>query len=282
MPITDREKSEVDAANLSGKQPIAFVHGLWLLPNSWDAWRSHFEELGYSTIAPGWPDDPDTIEEALAKPEVFAGKGINDICVHLAEVMKGLSRKPIIIGHSFGGMLTQKLAGLGYGSASVSISPAPFRGILPLPFSALKVASVALKNPANKDRAIRLTEDEFRYGFANLLSDEECKTLYNKYSVPGPGKVLFQAAFANFNPGTEAKVVHDHPDRGPMLIISGDSDHTVPWAIANASYKKQRKNSAPTEIAKIPHRGHSLTIDSGWREVADSAEDFLEQQGIKP
>ena len=282
MPITDREKSEVDAANLSGKQPVVFIHGLWLLPNSWDAWRSHFEDLGYSTLAPGWPDDPDTIEQALANPDAFAGKSINDICGHLAEVVKGLNRTPIIIGHSFGGLLTLKLAGLGYATASVAISPAPHRGVLPLPIAALKSAFPVLRNPANKDRAIRLTYDQFRFGFANELSEEEAKALYDKYSVAGAGKVLFQAAFANINPATEATVVKDHPDRGPMLIISADNDHTVPWAIANASYKREAKNPAPTEIVKIPGRGHSLTIDSGWREVADAAAAFLARHDLKP
>ena len=282
MPITDREKSEVDAANLSGKQPVAFIHGLWLLPNSWDAWRSHFEDLGYSTLAPGWPDDPDTVEQALANPDAFAGKSINDICVHLAEVVKGLNRTPIIIGHSFGGLLTLKLAGLGYATASVAISPAPHRGVLPLPIAALKSAFPVLRNPANKDRAIRLTYDQFRFGFANELSEEEAKALYDKYSVAGAGKVLFQAAFANINPATEATVVKDHPDRGPMLIISADNDHTVPWAIANAAYKRQAKNPDPTEIVKIPGRGHSLTIDSGWRDVADAADAFLHRNDLKP
>ena len=226
-------------------------------------------------MAPGWPDDPASIEEALANPDVFANKSINEICQHLAEVVKGLTRKPIIVGHSFGGLLTEKLAGLGFATASVAISPAPFRGVLPLPMSALKSAFPVLKSPANKSKAIRLTYEQFRFAFANEVSEEEAKALYDKYSVPGTGKILFQAAFANINPGTEATVVRDHPDRGPMLIISGEKDNTVPWSIANASYKKQAKNPDPTEIVKIAGRGHSLTIDSGWREVADAAAAFL-------
>jgi non-heme chloroperoxidase len=273
--ITPREARQVERANDTRRQPVVFVHGLWLLPSSWDRWATLFEEAGYTALAPGWPDDPDTVEEAKAEPGVFAHKTIGQIADHFEQVMRGLDKEPVVIGHSFGGLLAQILAGRGLASATVAISPAPFRGVLPLPISALKSARPALSNPANRHRAVPLTYDQFRYGFANAVTEEEAKELHETFAVPGSGAPLFQAASANLNPWTEAKVDSENPDRGPLLIISGAEDHTVPWAIANASYKKQRRNIDVTEITEMPRRGHSLTIDSGWREVADAALAFV-------
>jgi pimeloyl-ACP methyl ester carboxylesterase len=273
--ITEHESAQVDRANASAITPIVFVHGLWLLPSSWDRWVTLFEEAGYVALTPGWPDDPETVAEARGHPEVFAGKGIGEIADYEEAIIRRLKRKPVIIGHSFGGLLTMILAGRGLASASVAISPAPFRGVLPLPISALRSASVALRNPANWNRAVPLTYEQFRYSFANAVGEDEAKELYLGYSVPGAGEPLFQAAAANLNPWTEAKVDTTNPDRGPMLVISADSDHTVPWAIANAAYKKQKRNEAVTEIIKMPNRGHALTIDAGWREVAVKALEFV-------
>lgn len=272
--ITDRERQQVEDANASGRTPVVFIHGLWLLPNSWENWGAYFNEQGFAPVSPGWPDDPDTVDEANAHPEAFAGKKVGQIADHYAEVIGMLDTKPAVIGHSFGGMLTEMMAGRGLSAASVAISPAPMRGVLPLPVSALRVASVALRNPANRSRAVKLTEDQFRYGFGNALTDEESRALYAKYSVAGPGGVLFQAATANFNPGTEAQADTKNPDRGPLLIIAGEHDHTVPWAIANAAFKKQQHNPGVTEITKMD-RGHSMTIDAGWRDVADKALAFV-------
>jgi non-heme chloroperoxidase len=269
--VSEHELAQLERANASTSTPVVFVHGLWLLPSSWERWAAFFEEAGYVALTPGWPDDPETVEEAKAHPEVFAGKGIGEIADHHEAIIRRLVRKPVIVGHSFGGLLTEILAGRGLAAASVAISPAPFRGVLPLPISALRSASVALRNPANWNRAVPLTYEQFRYSFANTVDEDEAKELYLGYSVPGPGEPLFQAASANFNPWSEAKVDTKSPKRGPMLIISADRDHTVPWAIANASYKKQSKNEAVTEIVKIKGRGHALTIDNGWREVAETA-----------
>jgi len=224
-----------------------------------------------------WPDDPDTVEEAKAHPEVFAHKSIGQVADHFQEIIGGLNRKPAIIGHSFGGLLTQILAGRGLAAVSVAIDPAPFRGVLPLPISSLKSAFPVLGNPANRNRAVPLTYEQFRYGFANAVSEEEAKQLYETYAVPTSGKPLFQAATANLNPWTEAKVDTENPERGPLLIISGEKDHTVPWAIANASYKQQQDNQGVTEIVEIKGRGHALTIDSGWREVANKALAFVKR-----
>jgi non-heme chloroperoxidase len=277
MGMTEHETEQVGRANASGKTPVAFVHGLWLLPSSWDPWVEMFEEAGYTALTPGWPDDPDTVEEAKAHPEVFAGKSVGEVADYIEAILEKLDRKPAVIGHSFGGLLTEILAGRGRAKVSVAISPAPFRGVLPLPISALRSASPVLKNPKNKHRAIPLTYEQFRYGFANAVDEDEARKLYEAYSVPGSGEPIFQAANANLNPWTEAKVDTKNPKRGPMLIISGEKDHTVPPAIASASYKKERKNKAVTEFVTVPGRGHALTIDSGWRDVADTALEFVER-----
>jgi pimeloyl-ACP methyl ester carboxylesterase len=275
--ITEHELQEVKRANGTGLTPVIFIHGLWLLPSSWDRWAKLFEKAGYTTLTPGWPDDPDTVEEANARPEIFANKTVADVVDHYEKIIKGLKRKPAIVGHSFGGLLAQILAGRGLSVGSVAIDPAPFRGVLPLPFSALRSAFPVLGNPVNRKRAVPLTYDQFRYAFANTVSEEEAKELYEKFAVPASGAPVFQAATANINPWTEVKVNSKNPERGPLLIISGEKDHTVPWAIANASYKKQRRNKGVTEIVEMKDRGHALIIDSGWREVAETALEFVKR-----
>ncbi len=275
--MTDYEAAQVERANASTAAPVVFVHGLWLLPSSWDRWVTFFEEAGYVAVTPGWSDDPETVAEAREHPEVFAGKGIGQIADYEAAIIRRLDRKPVIIGHSFGGLLTMILAGRGLASASVAISPAPFRGVLPLPLPALRTASVALRNPANWNRAVPLSYEQFRYSFANVVGEDEAKELYLGYSVAGPGEPLFQAASANINPWTEAAVDSSNPQRGPMLIVSADSDHTVPWAISNAAFHIQQHNPGVTEIVKMEGRGHSLTIDAGWRDVAEKALEFVKR-----
>jgi pimeloyl-ACP methyl ester carboxylesterase len=275
--ITEYEAKQIAQANGTGKTPVVFIHGLWLLPNSWDRWAGVFEEAGYTALTPGWPDDPQTVEEANANPDVFAKKTVGQVADHFQEAIEALDEKPAVVGHSFGGLLTQILAGRGLNAVSVAIDPAPFRGVLPLPISALKSSKPVLGNPANRNRAVPLTYEQFRYAFANAVSEDEAKELYHEFAVPTPGAPLFQAATANLNPWTEAKVNSKNPERGPLLITSGEEDHTVPWAICNASYKKQKRNEGVTEIVEIPRRGHSLTIDGGWREVCDIAVDFVKR-----
>ena len=278
MPeITAQEAQQIEQANESGKTPVVFIHGLWLLPSSWDNWVQLFEEAGYAGVTPVWPDDPETVEQARANPDVFAKKTLGQVADHTAQVIGGLSRKPAVLGHSTGGLLTYMIADRGLSAASVAIDPGPFRGVLPLPISALRSASPVLRNPFNRGRAITLTLDQFKYGWANALSEEEAKQLYETYHVAAPGVALMQMANANLNPWTEAKVDPKNPDRGPLLILDGEKDHTVPWAIANAAYKRQKNNPGVTEIKQIPNRGHSLTIDSGWREVADMALEFVKR-----
>jgi pimeloyl-ACP methyl ester carboxylesterase len=202
---------------------------------------------------------------------------VGQVADHFAKVIGRLKKKPAVVGHSFGGLITQMLAGRGLAVVSVAIDPAPFRGVLPLPLSSLKSASPVLGNPANRGRAIALTFEQFKYGWANALGEDEAKDLYEKFHVPASGAPLFQAATANLNPWTEAKVDTKNPERGPLLIIDGAKDNTVPWAIADASYKQQKGNKGLTEITEIPNRGHSLVIDSGWREVADTALAFVKR-----
>ena len=273
--ITDHESQQLERANASGLHPVVFVHGLWLLPNSWDRWARLFEQSGYVVLSPGWPDDPETVEEANAHPDVFADKTIGQVANHFEVIIQRLHRKPAIIGHSFGGLLAQILAGRGLSVATVAIDPAPFRGVLPFSLSALRSALPVLVNPANRHRAVPLTYEQFRFGFANAVSAVEAKVLYEKYAVPGAGAPVFQAATANLNPWTEVRVNTDTPDRGPLLIISGEMDNTVPWAVANAAYKQQKKNPGITEIVEIGGRGHTLIVDSGWREVAEKALSFV-------
>jgi pimeloyl-ACP methyl ester carboxylesterase len=275
--ITEGESQQVEQANASGKTPVVFIHGLWLLPSSWDNWVNLFEEAGYAAVSPSWPDDPETVEEARANPDVFAKKNLGQIADHTAEVIGGLTRKPAVMGHSTGGLLAQMIADRGLSAATVAIDPGPFRGVLPLPISALRSAMPVLRNPLNRSRAVTLTLDQFKYGWTNALGDEEAKQLYETYHVPAPGVALMQMANANLNPWTEAKLNPRNPKRGPLLIIDGEKDHTAPWAIANASFKRQRQNESVTEIKKMPNRGHSLTIDSGWREVAQTALDFVKR-----
>jgi non-heme chloroperoxidase len=275
VALTQHDAEQVVRANASGKQPVVFVHGLWLLPSSWDRWAKHFEDAGFVALTPTWPDDPETVAEANAQPEVFAHKTVGQIADHVENVISRLTRAPAIVGHSFGGLIVQILAGRGRAAATVAVDPAPFRGVLPLPLSALKSAWPVLGNPANRKRAIPLTYDQFRFGFANAVSEDEAKALYDEFAVPASGAPLFQAATANLNPWTEAKVDSDNPDRGPLLIVSGEKDNTVPWAIANASFRQQRDNVGVTEIVELPNRGHALTIDSGWKEVAETALTFI-------
>jgi pimeloyl-ACP methyl ester carboxylesterase len=278
MATSERENKEIEAANASGSTPVVFIHGLWLLPSSWANWGEFFKQAGYAPLTPDWPDDPETVEQARANPDALAKKGLKQIADHTAEVIGGLTKKPAVMGHSTGGLLAQIIADRGLSAATVAIDPGPFRGVLPLPVSTLKVSAPVIANPLNRGRAVTLTFDQFRYGWTNAIdSDDEAKRLYDEFHVAGSALALMQMANANLNPWTEAKVDTKNPNRGPLLIIDGEKDHTVPWAIANASYKRQRGNSAVTEIKQMPNRGHSLTIDPGWREVAQTALDFVKR-----
>jgi non-heme chloroperoxidase len=260
--------------------PVVFVHGLWLHADSWGQWVELFRARGYAPVAPGWPGDSDTVEETRSQPDLVAGHGIDDVVEQYAGVIRTLDAKPIVIGHSFGGLIVQRLLGQDLAAAAVAIDPAPIKGIVYLPPSALRVASVALRNPANKKRAVSLTREQFRYGFGNALPAEESDALYERWTIPSPGRPLFEAAFANFVPGSPARVATGNETRGPLLLTAGGKDHTVPPAVVKATLKRYRKSQAVTELEEFPDRGHSLTIDSGWRSVADSVLSWLERQSL--
>lgn len=273
--LTDAELQEIERANAAGRPPVVFVHGLWLLSSSWQRWRTVFEDAGYATLAPIWPDDPETVEAARQDPAVFANKMVGQVTDHFLDVIGHLTGKPAVIGHSFGGLIAQGIAGTGESAATVAIAPAPFRGVLPLPLSSLRAALPVLGNPANAGRAISLSYEQFAYGWVNALDEEEGRALFDEFHVAAAGIPIFEAATANLNPFSQITVDTRNPDRGPLLIVSGQKDHTIPWAIAQAAFKQQEHNQGLTEIVEMPNRGHSLTIDSGWRGVADVALDFI-------
>ena len=275
--IPQHTLDDIAEVNASGRTPVVFIHGLWLLPSSWDRWAEVFQGAGYAPITPGWPDDPETVAEANAHPEVFAGKTVGQVADHYGDVIDKLDKQPAVIGHSFGGLLAMIVAGRGLSNATVAIDAAPFRGVLPLPISALRSSAPVLTNPSNRHKAIPLTYEQFRYAFANAVDEDEAHALYDEFAVPAPGAPLFQAAAANLNPWTEAKVDIENSYRGPLLIISGEKDHTVPRSISEAAYKQQLKNTGVTEFAEIPDRGHSLTIDHGWLEVCNTALAFVQR-----
>jgi pimeloyl-ACP methyl ester carboxylesterase len=277
MSLTTREAEQVSKANESGRRPVVFIHGLWVLASSWDAWAGLFEESGYAAVQPIWPGDPETVEEARANPDLLAKNSLKGIVDHTAEVIEQLEKKPAVMGHSTGGLMAQLVADRGLSAATVAIDPGPFRGVLPVPPSALKSAMPVLKNPLNRNRAVTLTLDQFKYGWANALDDAQAGRIYEQHHVAAPGKPLMQMVNANVDPFTEAKLDTRNPDRGPLLIIDGEVDHTVPLAIAKASYDRQSRNEAVTELEVIPNRGHSLTIDDGWREVAETALRFVQR-----
>jgi pimeloyl-ACP methyl ester carboxylesterase len=261
-------------------RPVVFIHGLWLHATSWQSWVDLFAAAGYAPIAPGWPNEPATVEEARANPDVVANLGIDDVTGHYARLIEGLDQSAVIIGHSFGGLFTEKLLGQGIGAAGVAIDPAQIKGVLPLPLAQLRSGLPALGNPANLHKSVSLTEKEFRFGFGNAVSEDESAELFHRWSIPSPARPLFQAAAANFVLHSQAKVDTANSTRGPLLLISGTADHTVPDVVTRSTLKQYRDSTAVTELRQFEGRGHSLTIDNGWREVAEAVLDWLTSNGL--
>jgi pimeloyl-ACP methyl ester carboxylesterase len=265
---------------MTAPRPVVFVHGLWLHATSWGPWTELFRDAGYAPIAPGWPNEPDTVEGARQQPDLVANLSIDEVAAHYTKIIDSLDASPVIIGHSFGGLITEKLIGQGVGAAGVAIDPAQIKGVLPLPLAQLRSALPGLGNPANLHKAISLTRKEFRFGFGNALTEEESDALYERWAIPSPARPLFQAAVANFVLHSQAEVDTGNDDRGPLLLISGLEDHTVPDVVTRSTMKQYRDSTAITELRQFEGRGHSLTVDSGWREVADAVLEWLAKNGL--
>jgi pimeloyl-ACP methyl ester carboxylesterase len=260
--------------------PVLFIHGLWLHASSWEPWMHLFHDAGYEPVAPGWPGDGETVEKSRVDAESIGDHGIDDVTEHFAAIIATLPAPPILIGHSFGGMIAQKLLGRDLGVAAVAIDAAQIKGVLPVPLSALRATLPVFKNPANRHRAVSLTSEQFRFAFANAVSQQESDELFEHWTIPAPGKPLFEAASANFDPHSPAKVATENESRGPLLLITGGKDHTVPEAVTRATLKQYRHSDAVTDFLEFPDKSHSLTIDSGWRAVADASLDWLRKQGL--
>ena len=259
---------------------IVFIHGLWISHTAWQPWIEHFAANGYGATAPPWPGEADTVVATRQNAGAQAGFGINEITEHFAGIVEQFDTAPVAIGHSFGGLIAQKLLGQNKVSAAVAIDPAPIKGVKPLPLAQLRSAFPVLGNPLNHGRSKALTQKQFRYGFGNALSEDESDALWEQWAIPSPGKPLFEAAIANFAPNSPAKVDVANATRGPLLITAGTVDHTVPRVSAKAAFTLYAKSTADTDFREFDGRGHSLTIDHGWRDVADVALTWLADKGI--
>ncbi len=262
------------------RTPVLFIHGMWLHASSWSPWLTLFHNEGYAPVAPGWPGEPDTVGAARANPELVADRGIDAITAHFKTIIESLPAEPILIGHSFGGLIAEKLLGEGVGRAAIAIDPAQIKGVLPLPLAQLRAGLPALGNPLNKHRAVSLTAKEFRFGFGNALAEEESDALFEKWTIPSPALGLFEVAFANFSFHSPSKVNTKNESRGPLLLISGTADHTVPDVTTQASFRQYRDSTAVTELKQFEGRGHSLTIDRGWGDVAAACIVWLREKGL--
>jgi non-heme chloroperoxidase len=261
------------------KRTVVFIHGLWIHASSWQPWMQLFNERGYNTMNPAWPGDAATVEGCRANPQPIANRGVVEIADSYASVIASLPEPPIVIGHSFGGLIAQVLLGRGIAAACVAIDPAPIKGVWQLPLSALKASFPVLGNPFNLSKAISLTFNQFRYGFANAVPEQEARELYDRWTIPAPARPLFQAATATFNPSSETKVNTANTTRGPLLITGGEKDHIAPPILGKASSKKYNP-AVVTDFILFEERGHSLIVDHGWREIADYALGWLNKNGL--
>lgn len=264
----------MNSLEASEADTVVLIHGLWMTALSWEKWTAHYEQRGFKVIARSWPGLDGDIDELRRDPSAIAGLGITEIVDHYEAIIRELDRPPIIIGHSFGGLMTQILLDRGWGAAGVAIASAPVKGVLLLPFSTLKASFPILSNPLNNHRATALTEDQFHYAFTNLLSEEESKKVFDRYAVPGPDHLLFQAGLANFNPHAATTVDFQNDTRAPLLLIAGERDHISPTSVVKANYKLYGKSRAVTGYMEFANRSHFILGQEGWQEVADAALDW--------
>ncbi|SDO78396.1 Lysophospholipase, alpha-beta hydrolase superfamily [Nakamurella panacisegetis] len=260
--------------------PVVFIHGLWIHSDAWQPWVELYASAGYDPIAPGWPGDSGTAAQTRANAAGVANKGIDEITNGYFDVIRGLPAAPIVIGHSFGGLIAQKLLAAGVAAAAIAIDPGQIKGVRPLPLAQIRSALPVLSKPGNKKRAVALTRKQFRYGFGNAISATESGELFDRFAIPGPGRPLFEASVANFKKSSPAAVDTKRSDRGPLLILGGGQDHTVPAVVAQAAQKLYSGSGAVTDYQVFPDRGHSLVLDHGWREIADYTLSWLRRQGL--
>ncbi|SDN97659.1 alpha/beta hydrolase [Actinacidiphila guanduensis] len=255
---------------------IVLIHGLWVNPRSWEGWRHHYETRGYRVLAPAWPGLDREVEDLRRDPAGIAGVGVREVADHYERIIRALDRPPVIMGHSFGGTIVQILLDRGLGSAGVAIDSAAVKGVLPLPLSTLRSTWPVLGNPANRNKAVPLTAEQFHYAVTNTLSASESAAQYERYAVPGSARVLFQGAFANFHPKAATRIDFRNGRRAPLLFIAGGADHIVPPKVNKANWRLYRKSPAVTDYREFAGRSHFTVGQKGWEEVADYALDWAE------
>lgn len=253
---------------------IVLIHGLWLNALSWENWVERYRARGFDVIAKSWPGMEGDIASLRANHSAIDNLGLGEVADHYQAIVQALPEPPILIGHSMGGVVVQVLLDRGLGAAGVAVDPGPLKGVLALPVSALRSAFPALKNPANNHRAVMLSAEEFHYAFTNTLDEAASETAYRRYAVPGPGRVLFQAALANLNPRAVTRVDFHNANRAPLLLIAGGEDHVAPPVVTKAEAKLQGKSEALTAYKEFPGQSHFTVGQPGWEEVADFALDW--------
>ena len=261
-------------------KPVVFVHGLWIHSVSWQPWQDLFTEKGYDTIAPGWPGEGPTVGATRANPAAVSSHGVEEVTAAYATVVAELSEPPIVVGHSFGGLIAQKLLDRGLAAAAVAISPAPIKGVRALPFSLLRSSFPVLSRPGNRHRAVALSEKQFAYSFGNALTPAESADLYQRLTIPSPGRPLFEVSTANFTRDAPSTVDTARSRRGPLLLMAAGKDHTVPAVVVREAFRLYARSPATSDITSYGDRGHSAPFDHGWRALADDALGWLDQQRL--
>jgi pimeloyl-ACP methyl ester carboxylesterase len=250
-------------------QPVVFIHGLWIHSAAWEPWATLYRREGYDPVVAGWPGDSPTVEATRRDGDRVGGYGVADVVEHYRNVIASLAARPVVVGHSFGGLIAQRLLDSGDAAAAVAVDPAPIKGVTKLPLSQIRSTLPVLRSKANRGKAVTLTERQFRYAIANAIPREEARALYEKWSIPAPGKPLFEVVGAKKDPASPTAVDVANATRGPLLIIGAERDHIVAESVTRQAAELQSTSGAVTDYHVFAGRGHSLVIDSRWRDVAD-------------